>query len=112
MLQEICHHVRSVQMIQDELEMNGSADLELAFCHSQEVKSISDEFIHIATSKECRVEGLKHKTLPLWTFQAHPEASRKFIEDDCKITDEKELQSCLDSGNRLLTGFVNELFRK
>jgi len=101
--------VREVKMLQKSLDIEQNDVLDLAFYHSQEVKSISDSFHHIATSNECRVEGLKHKTLPLWSFQAHPEASQEFIQKECEVTAIDKIQNTLLSGNKILAGFVKEL---
>jgi len=41
--------------------------------HSDEVIIVPDDFHVIASSDICRVEAMKHKSKPLYTFQFHPE---------------------------------------
>ncbi|MBK8394410.1 MAG: gamma-glutamyl-gamma-aminobutyrate hydrolase family protein [Leptospiraceae bacterium] len=42
--------------------------------HEQEVKSIVPEFLEVTcTSKNCKIEGLIHKSYPSFSIQSHPE---------------------------------------
>lgn len=51
---------------------------ELFFSHREEVVSLPECLIPFASSPECGIEALAHKTLPLWGFQAHLEATPSF----------------------------------
>lgn len=41
--------------------------------HRDEVKVLPDDFIILASSEMCKVQAIKHQTLPIYGFQFHPE---------------------------------------
>ena len=47
--------------------------------HNEIVTSISDNFTVFARSDTLEYEGLRHKNLPIWTIQVHPEATQEFM---------------------------------
>lgn len=55
---------------------------EMYVTHNEIVTKVPDTFQVIATSKEVSHDGIAHKTLPIWSFQPHPEATRVFVKDD------------------------------
>ena len=67
---------------------------EMYVTHNEIVTKVPDSFRVTAKSKDVQVDGLAHKTLPIWSFQPHPEATRTFIKDDGQFppTDEKRFQ--------------------
>ena len=52
---------------------NQQQPLELYQSHYDEVKNVPDGFELIATNETSPVQAIKHKTLPLYGFQFHPE---------------------------------------
>lgn len=48
--------------------------------HNEHVVSAPSGFTVSATSPEIPIEGLAHPSMPIWTFQPHPEAGPKFLE--------------------------------
>jgi GMP synthase (glutamine-hydrolysing) len=49
--------------------------------HAEAVMSCPQAFRVSAKSSEIPIEGLAHEKLPIWTFQAHPEATTAFWEN-------------------------------
>lgn len=52
---------------------------ELAFSHNEIVTQCPNDFEVTASSDEVPIEGLAHQTHPVWSFQAHPEASSRYL---------------------------------
>jgi len=76
--------------------------------HSEEVKTISDELVHVGTSNECLHEVLIHKTYPYFGLQRHPEAYGSFIDDEMEnILSPEEIKETIAGGERLIEKFVN-----
>lgn len=46
--------------------------------HNEVVSEPPSAMTVVAKSSQVAVDGLKHKTLPIWSFQAHPEATPDF----------------------------------
>lgn len=55
---------------------------EMYVTHNEIVTQVPACMRVVATSKEVAVDGLAHQTLPIWSFQPHPEATKTFIKDD------------------------------
>lgn len=53
----------------------------LVVTHREQVTSIPRGFDLLATSADVKIDGLCHKTLPIWTFQPHPEATLDFLKN-------------------------------
>jgi GMP synthase (glutamine-hydrolysing) len=47
--------------------------------HNETVSSLPDGFEVFAKSERFPLDGIKHKTLPIWTLQSHPEATEQFF---------------------------------
>jgi len=48
--------------------------------HNEHVTSVPQGFEISLSSPEIPIDGLSHTSLPIWTFQPHPEATPKFLE--------------------------------
>jgi GMP synthase (glutamine-hydrolysing) len=101
--------VRDVKTLRPFLGLKAEETISLAFSHSQMVHELSDQFIHLAESPICKYEAIQHKGYPFWSFQAHPEATIKFITENAQVTDQSIVEKTLSSGQRLLDGFIQEL---
>lgn len=58
-----------------------AAEGELFMSHREIVIAVPKNFNLLAQSAELSIEGLVHQTKPIWTLQAHPEATTKFCQD-------------------------------
>ena len=52
---------------------------ELVISHNEVVASCPAEMKVIASTETVAIEALEHISLPIWTLQAHPEATRNFL---------------------------------
>ena len=66
-----------------------------------------DDFEIAAISNMVNIEGLIHKTLPIWTFQPHIEASETFSKRIGLSTG--EFDKCNFFGKQLLKSFLKKL---
>lgn len=53
---------------------------EVVISHQEAVTEVPQCFSIMAHSPEVKVDGMRHKTLPLWSFQSHPESTNAFYE--------------------------------
>ncbi len=58
-----------------------NSDVEVVASHCEEVKAVPSELEVCASSESVAVEALCHKTLPIVSFQTHPEGRYDFIEE-------------------------------
>ena len=52
---------------------------ELVVSHNEAVVDAPRDMEILATSDAVRIDGLAHRSLPIWTFQPHPEATPEFL---------------------------------
>ena len=83
---------------------------EVWMSHGDQVQSVSDNFVALATTSTCPVAAIKHKSLPVYGLQFHPEVThspegwmllRNFLYEICKC-----------SGNWKLANFAKEMIEK
>ena len=97
---------RKVKVLQNNLLGKSKKDF-LMYSHREGVTKCPDDFEIAATSNLVEIEGLIHKTLPIWTFQPHIEASKTFSK---RIgLNEDEFDKCHFFGRELLKSFLNKL---
>jgi GMP synthase (glutamine-hydrolysing) len=70
---------REVTILEDKFGFKKGSKKEIFISHRFEVKEIPEDFILLATSKNCKYDGVAHKSLPFFSFQGHPEASEHFV---------------------------------
>ncbi len=80
-------------------------DLTFAYAHAQIISELSDEFEELAFSAYPN-EIIRHKTLPFFGIQAHPEASGNFLKTQTSVSSE-QLTSVIDTGTKFLTEFYS-----
>ena len=73
--------------------------------HGDQVQSVSDDFVPLATTPACPVAAVKHKTRPLYCIQFHPEVSHtphgsqilaNFLRDACGCQGLWKMQTFID----------------
>ena len=98
--------IRKVKIQKNHLLHKSKKDF-LIYSHREGVIKCPDEFEIAATSNMVNIEGLVHKTLPIWTFQPHIEASKTFSEQIG--LSKNEFDKCDFFGKQLLKSFLNKL---
>ncbi len=83
-----------------------SGESKKGFClssHQEIVSKCPRDFDVLGSSDAVAIEALGHKVLPVWTFQCHPEATKRFLKTRCggEPLDER----ALEFGRTILRGF-------
>ena len=98
--------VRKVKVLKNNLLEKSKKDF-LIYSHREGVIKCPEDFEIAAISNMVNIEGLIHKTLPIWTFQPHIEASETFSK---RIGLSKgEFDKCNFFGKQLLKSFLKKL---
>jgi GMP synthase (glutamine-hydrolysing) len=77
----------------------------LVVSHNEHVTVVPSSMKVIAKSSAVAVDGLAHKELPVYSFQAHPEATRAFLKNQ-GIEQPQDVQ-CFDFGTELIASFLS-----
>jgi len=84
----------------------GRQTLRVVVSHREEVKAVPERFVVTARRDPIAVDGLEHVSLPLFSYQFHPEAREEFAGhsgiDPAQIDDRLRADS-----RRVLDGFLN-----
>ena len=82
------------------------------FSHKYEVTNLPSELIQLAGSKYCTNEVITHRDYPYLGFQAHPEASKYFIQNTfCEMPDQNALSLALKDGPKFILDFINSFHK-
>jgi GMP synthase (glutamine-hydrolysing) len=95
---------RSMRVNSDSLHLVNN-EMSLIVTHNEIVTAVPHEFEVMASSKEVEIEGLHHKNKPLFTMQAHPEATLDFVRSR-EMLDAKALDA-IHSGNLFMGKFFD-----
>lgn len=79
----------------------------IAVSHAQEVKTLSNDLICIASTDAVKFEMVGHKKLPLVCIQGHPESSDDFLSRLAQVNDPKQRQETLHDGLALIKQFLD-----
>ena len=79
----------------------------LAYAHSQIILEMPDDLISFLSSDFNSYEGIYHKELPFIGLQAHPEASKNFLINDCNVDSEVKIDQILTDGFDILNAFTS-----
>ena len=71
--------LRNIEVLGDERLGIVARQQEMVVSHNEIVTTIPDGFEVFARSKDIPYEGLRHRELPIWTMQAHVEATQEFL---------------------------------
>ncbi len=96
--------LRKIKILEDWGSLKQKEEFLLPVTHKQVVKKLGSELISLGQGLDHDI--VIHKTLPLLTTQAHPEASAYFCTSDIKLKGEDEKAGRAD-GKR----FLNHVFR-
>ena len=98
---------QTVTMWANPLSNNKTIEGNVFVSHKEEVKSIPSGWELIASREECQIEGLKHKTLPLFSMQSHPEATIEFLKNQSTPYTYPVQESDFHFGYTIINAFVN-----
>ena len=73
--------LRRVEVLEDERLAIDACQQDFVVSHNEVVASVPDGFELLARSEEVAFEGLRHRELPIWTIQAHVEATQDFLDN-------------------------------
>lgn len=79
--------------------------------HREIVRTLPDTFEVVAKSSEVAIEGFKHKHLPLWGIQSHPEAGPEFLEHS-EISLAPSEDNPFASGQDFMRKFIRHLIQQ
>lgn len=99
---------REIQITSDHKGYKEGEKFEYCVTHQYEVATISPEMSVLATSSQCKYEGLFHNSLPLVTFQGHPEASEYFIAKETHVSEQTQ-EKILAGGQRIMAKFIDQI---
>ncbi len=99
---------RKVELKANRLWKDKPMEGELFVSHQEIVTTIPPGMELVGSSGRVKVEALAHKTLPVWTFQPHPEATLRFLKLRCGKDSTPE--ACA-FGNQLIQYFFDFVTR-
>lgn len=82
---------------------NQGDTITLPYAHSQVITELHADFESLANSSRFENEIIRHKSLPFYGTQSHPEASLKFLKEDSSIT--TNFEPLLKDGMDFIKGF-------
>jgi GMP synthase (glutamine-hydrolysing) len=71
--------LREVELSADPLWENKVLKGRICVSHNEAVKEAPKEMHVVGKSPEVAIDALRHKQLPIWSFQSHPEAGDDFL---------------------------------
>jgi len=95
---------RTVDVFEDKRLGLSAAKVPLFVAHNDRVDELPEGFELFASSELISIDGLRHKTLPIWSFQPHIDATEAFALN-CQYTDRSEFHQ-LELGNSILHKFI------
>ena len=72
---------RRIRFQKDELWNHSELEGLVYVSHKEAVTECPKTMQVLATSEEVKFDGLKHKTLPIWSLQSHPESTSLFLKN-------------------------------
>lgn len=72
---------RKINLQKNILWKNQNLEGEVYVSHREAVIECPKSMQIIASSSEVPIDGLAHKSLPIWSFQSHPEATNLFLKN-------------------------------
>jgi GMP synthase (glutamine-hydrolysing) len=96
---------RKLNLSQSFWNYSQKSSIELGYAHSQIITKLSDHFDNLASSTRFENEIIRHKTLPFFGLQAHPEASREFLSNDANVHGNQD--KILNDGFEFIMNFYN-----
>lgn len=83
----------------------------LGISHKQGITKLSNELEELMPGSKLGFDLIRHKTLPFLGCQAHPEASEKFLLNDCQIKDYSVRKNILDQSSKFLLNWYQNFIQ-
>jgi GMP synthase-like glutamine amidotransferase len=97
--QEYIQKIRTLSLVKDVWGLKLGDKFQLSYSHKQVIKTLSDQFEVLGTAQGFAYEFIKHKILPIYSLQSHPESI-------------DETSDVRHFGNVLLDSFVENMVLK
>ena len=82
----------------------------LIISHKEVVKKCPEGFVTIAKSPKVEIEALEHIDFPIWTFQAHPEATDEFLNNqNIRISNLPAKEEAFKNGHLIINKFLETI---
>jgi GMP synthase (glutamine-hydrolysing) len=91
---------------ENELLCNLSAETQVWMSHGDQVSRVSDDFVPLAATQTCPIAAVKHRRLPFYGLQFHPEVTH--TPQGATILSNFLTRVCHCSGNWKLSDFAEE----
>lgn len=95
---------RNIKINEDQRLKTSKYTANVVVSHSEEVKTVPQNFSVWSFSPEIAIEGLAHSTLPIWSMQCHPEATLEFMNNQSMALPKH--QSPFSQGHKIIQKFI------
>lgn len=101
--------VRSIELKNKIWEIN-KKELSFFTAHNYQIEKLGDDLEVFGTSSDSPFELLRHKDLPYWSCQSHPEGSDFFLENEITLKLETyEKEKAKSDGLLFLKAFISQI---
>lgn len=97
--------IRKVHLTRDLWSYKAGEEIYLPYAHEQVVEKLPENFEALGLTDEFPFEIIKHKSLPIFGVQAHPESSQTFI-SEVRANSDPNVEVLKASGMRFLGEFL------
>lgn len=103
--ESISKQARTVKLTKGLWSFELNKQFKLGYAHAQVISKLGSNLEELGCSSSFNFEIIKHRTLPFFGTQAHPEASISFLKEDAQI--QIEVEEILNDGYEFLLEFYN-----
>lgn len=97
---------RSYTILENAFGLEKGEQLHVMTSHGYEIKSLTEDFIHLGESSECKYDVIAHKNFPFISLQGHPEASPFFVEELERKPDTEHQNLAMRDGLEVIGRFL------
>ena len=94
---------REIQLLENPVWISTKA--KLVVTHAEAVVALPECMSALATSEQVRIDGLQHKTKPVFGFQSHPEATVEFLKGH-EMLEDQAVEALVD-GASIMGSFMS-----
>jgi len=97
---------RAYTVLENYIGLEKGEQFHVMTSHGYEVKNLTEDFVHLAQSSECKYDVIAHKKYPFLSFQGHPEASHFFVEELERKPDQAHRALAMRDGLEVIGRFL------